>query len=143
MKYIKPIILILLVFAAGICVGIVSTRYVIRRSIQQAVRRPELVRLRIENNLTRELDLNPDQQGKLDEILVTMQQEIAMARQEHLPRFRLILADTQKRISEILTPEQREKFEKIQAEYGLFTPGAQGPLFQRLQKLKNRREETP
>jgi Spy/CpxP family protein refolding chaperone len=143
MKYLKPIILILLVFAAGICVGVVSTRYVIRRSIQQAVRRPELVRLRIENNLTRELDLNPEQQGKLDEILVAMQQEIAMARQERLPRFHLILADTQKRISEILTPEQREKFEKLQAEYGLFTPGAQGQGLQRLQRLRNRPQGTP
>ena len=143
MKYLKPIILVLLVFAAGISVGVVSTRYVIRRSIQQAVRRPELVRLRIERSLTRELDLNPDQQGKLEEILVAMQQEIATARQAHLPRFRLILADTQKCISEILTPEQREKFEKLQAEYGLFTPGAQGPGLQRLQRLRNRPQETP
>jgi anti-sigma factor ChrR (cupin superfamily) len=143
MKYLKPILLILLVFAAGISVGVVSTRYVIRRSIQQAVRRPELVRLRIEQSLTRELDLNPEQQGKLDEILVAMQQDIAMARKEHLPRFRLILVDTQKRIAEILTPEQREKFEKLQADYGLFTPGAQGQGLQRLQRLRNRPQETP
>jgi len=143
MKYLKPIILILLVFIAGICVGIVGTRYEVRRSIRQAVRQPELVRLRIERDLTRKLDLDPAQQAKLDEILVNTQQQVATARQERQPRYRAIFAETQRRVSEILTPEQREKFEKIQAEYGLFTPGAQGPLFQRLQKLKNRREETP
>jgi len=143
MKYLKPILLLLLVFAAGICVGVVSTRVVIRRTIRQAIRQPELVRLRIERDLTRELDLDPTQQTKLDEILVSTQQQIAIARQEHLPRFRAIFADTQKRIADILNPEQRVKFEKIQAEYGISVPGSQGTLFPRLQKLRNRRDETP
>ena len=143
MKYLKPIIVILLVFIAGISIGVVGTRFVIRRSIRQAVRRPELVRLRIERDLTRELELDPAQQTKLDEILLSAQQQIATARQEHQPRFRAIFADTQKRISEILTPEQRLRFEKIQADYGLFSPSAQGTLFPRLQRLKNRRDETP
>jgi anti-sigma factor ChrR (cupin superfamily) len=143
MKYLKPVILLLLVFAAGICVGVVGTRVVVRRSIRQAVRQPELVRLRIERDLTRELELDPSQQVKLDEILVSTQQQVATAKQERQPRFRAILTDTQKRISDILTPEQREKFEKIQAEYGLFMPGGQSPLFPRLQKLKNRRDDTP
>jgi len=143
MKYFKPIIVLLLVFAAGLCVGVVSTRYVIRRTIRQAVRQPELVRLRIERDLTRELDLDPAQQSKLDEILVSTPQQVATARQEHLPRFRAIFADAQKRISEILTPEQRTKFEQIQAEYGLSMPGSQGTLFPRLQRLRNRRDDTP
>jgi len=143
MKYLKPIVLLLLVFMAGISVGVVGTRYEIRRSIRQAVRQPELVRLRIERDLTRELALDPAQQTKLDEILVDTQQQVTIARQERLPRFRAILAETQKRISEILTPEQRQKFEKIQAEYGLFAPRGQGSVFPRLQKLRNRQEETP
>jgi len=143
MKYLKPIVLLLLVFLAGISVGVVGTRYEIRRSIRQAVRQPELVRLRIERDLTRELALDPTQQAKLDEILVNTQQQVATARQERQPRFRAILAETQKRISEILTPEQRQKFEKIQAEYGLFSPRGQGSIFPRLQKLRNRQEETP
>ena len=143
MKYLKPIVLLLLVFLAGISVGVVGTRYEIRRSIRQAVRQPELVRLRIERDLTRDLNLDPAQQAKLDEILVNTQQQVATARQERQPRFRAILAETQKRISEILTPEQRQKFEKIQAEYGLFSPRGQGSIFPRLQKLRNRQEETP
>ena len=143
MKYLKPIVLLLLVFLAGNSVGVVGTRYEIRRSIRQAVRQPELVRLRIERDLTRELALDPTQQAKLDEILVNTQQQVATARQERQPRFRAILAETQKRISEILTPEQRQKFEKIQAEYGLFSPRGQGSIFPRLQKLRNRQEETP
>jgi hypothetical protein len=140
MKYLKPIIVILLGFIAGISVGVVVTRYVIKRDIRRAIVQPEMVRLRLERELTRELYLNAAQQLKLDEILLTMQQEIAAARKERQPRLRPILANAQKRLSEILTPEQQEKFEKYQAEYGVFSFGGQGQNFPRLQKLKKLRE---
>jgi hypothetical protein len=142
MKYLKPIALLLLIFIAGISVGVVGTRYVVRRNIRDAVRQPEKVRLRIERELTRELALDANQQTKLDEILISLQQEIAKARAERQPRIRPILVDTQRRITELLTPEQQLKFEKYQAEYGLFSLGSgQGQNFPRLQKLKKLREE--
>lgn len=141
MKYLKPIVLLLLVFIAGISIGVVGTRYVIRRDIRQAIRKPEFVRLRIERELTRELALDAIQRAKLDEILVNLQQEIAKARAERQPRIRPLLSDTQRRLNEILTPEQQLKFEKYQAEYGLFSLGGQGQNFPRLQKLRKLREE--
>jgi len=142
MKYLKPIALLLLVFIAGISVGIVGTRYVVRRDIRQAIRKPELVRMRIERELTRELALDATQQTKLDEILINLQQEIAKARSERQPRIRPLLADAQRRLNEILTPEQQLKFEKYQAEYGLFSlSSGQGQNFPRLQKLRKLREE--
>jgi hypothetical protein len=142
MKYLKPIIVLVLVFIAGISVGVVATRTIIKRDIRRAIVQPEMVRLRIERELTRELSLNAAQQIKLDEILLTMQQEIATARKERQPHLRPILANAQKRLSEILTPEQQEKFEKYQAEYGVFSFGGQGQgqNFPRLQKLKKLRE---
>ncbi len=142
MKYLKPIILLVLVFAAGIAVGVVYTRYETRRTIRQAIRQPEMLRQRIVRDLTRQLDLDPAQQSKLNEILIAFQQQIATARKERPPHFRPIFADTQKRISEILTPEQRLKFERIQAELGFLSlGGGKGPAFPLLQRLKNRREE--
>jgi len=142
MKYLKPIILLVLVFAAGIAVGVVATRFSIRNSIKQAVQQPTMVRFRIVRDLSRQLDLDVSQQTKLDEILISTQQQIATARKERFPRYRLIFADTQKRVSEMLTPEQRVKFEKIQSEYGLLSPGgSKGSAFPLLQKLRNRREE--
>jgi hypothetical protein len=140
MKYLKPIIVLVLVFIAGISVGVVVTRTIIKRDIRRAIVQPELVRLRIERELTRELVLNAAQQRKLDEILITMQQEIAKARKEGQPRLRPILAGAQQRLNEILTPEQQEKFEKYQAEYGVFSFGGQGQNFPRLQKLKKLRD---
>ena len=140
MKYLKPILLLLLVFIAGICVGVVGTRVVVKRNIRQAIRQPELVRLRIERELTRELALDAAQQNKLDEILVNLQRDIAKARAERQPRFRAIFADAQRHINEILTPEQLQKFEKYQAEYGIFSFGGQGQNFPRLQRLKNLRD---
>lgn len=142
MKYLKPIILLVLVFAAGIAVGVVYTRYETRRTIRQAVRQPELVRQRIVRDLTRQLNLDSTQQAKVDEILLSVQHQIANARKERLPRIRPIFADAQKRISDLLTPEQRLKFEAIQSDFGFLSPGGnKGSAFPLLQKLKNRREE--
>jgi hypothetical protein len=146
MKYLKPIILLLLVFVAGISIGVVGTRYVIKRDIRQAITRPELVRLRIERELTRELSLAPEQQTKLDQILLNLQQDIAKARKERMPRIRPIFIEAQRRVNEMLTPDQQEKFERYQAEYGFFSLGGQGQgqgqgqNFPRLQKLKKLRE---
>ena len=142
MKYLKPIILLVLVFAAGIAVGVVYTRYETRRTIRDAIRQPEMVRTRIVRDLARQLDLDAVQRTKIDEILISTQQQIATAKKERFPRYRLIFADTQYRISEILTPDQRVKFEKIQSEFGFLSPGSnKGSAFPLLQKLKNRREE--
>jgi exonuclease VII small subunit len=141
MKYLKPIIVLILVFIAGICVGAVGTRFAIKRYIQQAVRKPELVRLRIERDLTRELSLDAAQQTKLEEILIDFQRGVAKARAEHQPRVRPLLAEARQRINDILTPEQQKKFEQLQAEYGVFSFGTANPTFPRLQRLRELREQ--
>jgi hypothetical protein len=143
MKYLKVIVVLLLVFAAGISIGVVATRYVIKRDIRKAVLQPELVRLRIERELTRELSLTPAQQAQLDAILVKLQQDIAKARKERMPRIRPFFTTAQRSINDMLTPDQLEKFERYQAENGVFSFGAaqgQGQNFPRLQKLKKLRE---
>lgn len=142
MKYLKPIVVLLLIFIAGIAVGVVGTRYVVKRNIREAVRQPEKVRLRIKRELARELSLDAAQQTKLDGVLINLQQEIAKVRTERQPNFRPILADTQRGITELLTPEQQLKFEKYVAEYGLFSLG-NGQSFPRNQKPKKPREGTP
>lgn len=147
MKYLKATIVLLLVFAAGISVGSVVTRYVIKRDIRKAILNPEIVRLRVARELTRELELNPGQQVQLEHILVQLQQDIAKARKERNLRIRPLFAHAQRRIHEMLTPEQQEKFERYQAENGFFSLGnAQGQgqnpgqNLQRLQKLRKLRE---
>ncbi|MFT3783985.1 MAG: hypothetical protein QM790_18390 [Nibricoccus sp.] len=141
MKYLKAIIVLLLVFSAGISVGVVATRTIIKRDIRRAVLQPELVRLRVERELTRELTLSPEQQTKLDGILVKFQQDIAKARKEKNFRIRPFFADATRQINEMLTPEQLEKFERYQAENGVFSFGsAQGQNYPRLQKLRKLRD---
>ncbi len=142
MKNLKAILLLLLVFIAGITVGSVATRYFIKRDIRRAVVRPELVRLRIERELTRELDLTPAQQTRLGNILVTLQQDIARARKERNHRIRPIFQQAQNSIHEMLNQTQQEKFERYLAEYGIFSLGNRpdaGQHFPRLQKLKEMR----
>lgn len=145
MKYLKAIVVLLLVLAAGICIGVVGTRYVIKRDIRRLVLQPELVRLRLERELTREVDLNPNQQAQLDAILVKFQQDIANARKDRTIRVRPLFVEANRRIHEILTPDQQEKYERYIAENGFFSFGgaqiqSQGQNLPRLQKLKKLRE---
>ena len=116
MKKLKPVLLLLLFFVSGVCVGVVGTRLAVRHFVRQAIARPDFLRQKIEANLTRRLGLNAGQQAKLQEILVQAQKNFKDLRAEYQPRNLAIFAGAQTSVAAILTPEQREKFEKIQAE---------------------------
>jgi hypothetical protein len=127
MKHLKPIFLLLLVFMAGLGVGIVSTRAVVRHFIRQAVHNPDFVRLRIERDLTRKLKLDAPQQMKVRQILIQGQSDIQQLRSEYQPRFAVIIDRANTGISAVLTPEQQGKFAQIQARnQALWKPPAKG-----------------
>ena len=104
---------LVLVFFAGIVAGVVGTRVVTRRVIQAVIQHPDLVRERIEHDLVRRLKLTPDQQAKVHITLTETQRELGDLRTEFQPRFVVIMTNAQSRISDVLTPEQQKKFEKI------------------------------
>ncbi|MBV9464111.1 MAG: hypothetical protein JO317_07790, partial [Verrucomicrobiae bacterium] len=74
------------------------------------------VRLRIGNRLARQLNLNDGQRAQVDKILFQAHSEIKSLRAQSQPKFVAILDRTEKEIDAVLTPEQREKFEKVVAE---------------------------
>jgi hypothetical protein len=120
MKYLKPILLLLLVFGAGLTTGIVGTRIAVRNFIRQAVVNPEFLRQNTERDLTRRLRLDAAQQIAVREVLTRTQNELRGLRDELLPRFSTVVKKTNADITAVLTPEQQNKFEKIQAENRMF-----------------------
>jgi uncharacterized membrane-anchored protein YhcB (DUF1043 family) len=68
MKTLKLILLPSLVFLAGVVIGVVGTRAVVRRVVQQTLLHPEKVQADIERRMTRQLRLDNSQQAKLHEI---------------------------------------------------------------------------
>lgn len=63
--------------------------------------------------LERELDLTPEQARRIDAILAESRAEGEALHAEMLPRVREQMERTRARIAEVLTPEQRDRFEEL------------------------------
>jgi hypothetical protein len=116
MKVFKSLLLLALVFFAGIVIGVVGTRVVVRHAVQQAVLHPERVQAVIERNLARRLRLDGGQQAKLHEILSEAHGQLKDLRREYQPQVIVIVSHTEQQIDAILTPGQQARFEKLKEE---------------------------
>jgi len=105
----KAIALILVVFLLGIAIGAVGNMLVDRRVFGARVRGGNQPRQL--PAFTRELDLSSDQQKKLTSILMDMQEHFESVRRQMDPQFEQIRNQGHDEIRQILTPEQRPKFE--------------------------------
>lgn len=114
----KALGLILLVLALGIGLGAVGEVFV----NQRVLARPPQAQLQNQNGrapapvravprLTKELDLTPGQQKQLGAILTEMQERFDAVRQQMNPQFDQIREQGRDQIRQILTPDQRPKFE--------------------------------
>lgn len=66
---------------------------------------------------SRELSLDPGQKQKIAQILEAKRAQFSALREEMSPRFDEIRASSKLEIRKVLTPEQEEKFEKIEARW--------------------------
>jgi Spy/CpxP family protein refolding chaperone len=110
--------LIVLVFVLGVALGAVGHSAFERRVFggartqtqsQNSGRAPNPPRAVA--RLTKELDLTSEQQKQLSEILSDMQNRFDSVRKEMNPQFDQIREQGHDQIRQILTPEQRPKFE--------------------------------
>lgn len=126
MQKLKIGLVIALIYVAGAATGVVATRAVVRHMVAAAVQNPQRVKVLIEKRLTRKLKLDSAQQTKVEQILDQNQNDLRSLRQDFGPRFQAIMLKTEGEISAILTPEQRQRFEKLreenQALVGVNTP---------------------
>jgi hypothetical protein len=113
MKQWKSVLLLLLVFLAGLAVGALGTRLAVRRTVQQAVAHPEHMQLQIEHSLTRRLRLDNGQQVQVHEILAGARSQLGGLHKEFQPRAAAVLHDTDQKIAALLTPEQQARYEKF------------------------------
>ena len=113
MKNWKSLLLLVLVFFAGLAVGVVGTRIVVRHVVQNAIAHPERVQTFMERNLTRRLRLDNDQQVKLHDILTDARGQLTSLRKEFQPQAAEVLTGADKKISALLTPEQQERYDKF------------------------------
>jgi hypothetical protein len=112
MRNFKPWLLLILVFFAGIAVGVVGTGAFVRQLVRRIAANPDWVRVKIERSLDRELELSAEQRPKVHQIVADSHQRIKSLRREFQPRFLAIVEQAESEISTMLTPAQRERFQK-------------------------------
>jgi Spy/CpxP family protein refolding chaperone len=116
MKSWKPILLLVLVFVAGVATGVLGNRISVRREVQQALKSPEKTQLIMERSLIRRLNLDAGQQAQLHTIMTETRTKLRELRREFQPQTSAIMQDSTAKISALLTPEQRVQYEKIRQE---------------------------
>jgi len=120
----KSILLLGLMFVAGVVAGAVGTRVVAGRLISRAAQNPEIVRSRIEVQLTRELKLRPDQRARVRDITMRSMQQLKELRRDVHPRVQQIIARSQQEIRSVLDDAQQSKFDRIMREHPLKPAGS-------------------
>jgi Spy/CpxP family protein refolding chaperone len=107
----KAFLLVLLVFALGIALGAVGT-YVVTTRVLAARPQSNTVTNRVAL-FTRDLNLNPEQQKQIQEILTQTRARYAEIHSHADPEYEKARYEGREKIRQILTPEQRPKFEDM------------------------------
>jgi len=113
MKTFRLLLLVGLVFLAGVVAGVVGTRIAIRHWLSSAITRPQMVQTFIERRLERQLQLDASQQAQVRQILTDARGQLRELRQEYRPQAVMIVSNADAKISALLTPAQATRFEKM------------------------------
>lgn len=113
MKKLKSILLLGLVFVAGIVVGAIGVRAGVKKFVDRVMNQPEKIQVAIERDLTRKLKLRQEQQLKLHEITTRSMEEMKGLRAEFQPRLMAIFTNSESEVRGILDEEQKVKFDRI------------------------------
>src|SRR5713226_9533197 len=109
----RAFLLVLLVFALGIGLGSVGT-YVFNTRVLAA--RPQQAPHLPANHMamfTRDLNLNPDQQKQIQAILTETRARYAEIHNQADPEYERARQAGREKIRQVLTPDQRPKFEDL------------------------------
>jgi len=110
----KAVLLVIVVFVLGIALGAVGT-YMVTTHVLAA--RPQAVEVHTAANtvatLTRDVNLNPDQQRQVLGILNDTRSRYDAIHQEVDPEYEKVRQEGRERIRELLTADQRPKFEEV------------------------------
>ena len=110
----KAVLLVFVLFFLGIALGSVGTYLVTMRA--EAARPMATLAHNPAHTMamyTRDLNLNADQQGQIQVILSDMRAKYAALHEKLDPEYEQVRHQGREQIRQILTPEQRPKFEDL------------------------------
>ena len=108
----KMIAVVCLAFAFGAGLGVWAGRELFPRRWDQDRYYQQML-----EKFDRELGLDAGQRGKVEKILQDRRQKMKALKEESRPRYEQIRSSAQMEIRVLLTPEQRPKFDRMEAEW--------------------------
>ena len=111
----RLVIGLVIVFLAGMATGLFAGAWHARNVVTG--RHSAHFHHRMEKRLTRELNLTPEQARQAAPILDRLSQELETIREETSQRVRQTMNQSHSEMVPLLTPEQREKLEKMKARH--------------------------
>lgn len=117
---IVAVLLVLVAFGSGFVTGVATDRFVLRRG--RGI--PPAATTMMARRLDRHLDLTDDQRAKVERILERRHERMNGLWAAIRPQLRQEIDAANAEIAGVLTPEQRQRFEKMKMHLG---PGRGGP----------------
>ena len=111
-SWIKSLILALIVFLAGGVAGGAGTLMFIHRHLGDFIRHPEEAPRKLMPILKRRLGLDEDQAVKIEAVIREHHRKLLEIRYETAPRVRTEIDAIHTEVAEILTPKQRELWDR-------------------------------
>jgi hypothetical protein len=118
MKNFKPILLLALVFIAGVVIGAVANRSFVRHAVRQTALHPDMAQKVFEQQVDHRLRLDNDQQAKLHDIFATAHLKTREIRLEIRPEMLQVASNIDLQISAMLTAEQMRRYKELKTENG-------------------------
>jgi Spy/CpxP family protein refolding chaperone len=116
---------VIVAFLAGIVIGVAGDRFWRVRHPFGPRRNPQMVTALILRRLDRELTLTPQQEAAVKQILTAREQRITALMSTVRPQIRQQIDAANAEIEKVLTPDQRAKFQQMQAH---MHHGGRGPM---------------
>jgi Spy/CpxP family protein refolding chaperone len=108
----KAVVLVILVFVLGIALGIVGT-YLVTSRVEAARAEGSRNHTNTLAIFTKDLNLSPEQQQQIEAILRDIRAQYAAIHQNMDPEYEQARKQGRDRIRQILTPDQKPKFEEL------------------------------
>lgn len=117
-KYILPVILLLLSFFSGMQVEKLKTH---REEITKELSGPGMLNkehmFKKLESLKGPLEMTPEQENKIRQIIESGSEQAQQLRKKYAPEARGLVRNLRKQVGEVLTVEQRRKFKKMRGRF--------------------------
>ena len=108
----RAAVLLVLMFAAGLAVGLAGERYTLHRGAEEDSDERHRGRSTIER-FADDLDITPEQQAQIDPILVETREQMSAVFDQVRPEWEAVVDSARARIESVLSADQVERYRAL------------------------------